>query len=60
MNLTPDETNAVLKALSVHIMSLRKRIDRFGTPAAIREETERELALCQAVRNKMEGNQDDQ
>ena len=53
-DLTKDEMNALLKAASVHIISLRRRIDRAGTPQQAKEELRAELDLCVSARNKLE------
>ena len=52
--LTPDERNAVLKAVSVHIISLRKRVERPSLPPEARVELDREHDLCVLARNKLE------
>ena len=53
-DLTNEERNALLKAASVHIISLRKRIDRQNTPPQAMQELESELELCVSARNKVE------
>ena len=44
----------VLKTLSTHIISLRRRVQNSTAPPGTTQDWEEELALCVSSRNKLE------